>query len=213
MKFRNRIDAGQQLAKLLEKHNLKADLILAIPRGGIVVGSILSQEFNIPLDIWLCKKIGHPEQPEYAIGSVCADGTILQGTGLDQDTQIYFDRNAKQMISWLQNRLFQLTGKKQPAEIFNKNILLVDDGIATGSTVLAAIRSLRNGNAGRIQVATPLSSTDAALRIKSLVDNFFCLQTEEHFQAVGEFYESFEPVTDKLAANYLTLTANKPLML
>ena len=213
MKFKNRIEAGQLLADLLERHDVAADIILAIPRGGVIIGSILSRALNIPLDIWLCKKVGHPEYTEFAIGSVCADGTIIQNELLDPATQSYFDRNASQLQSWLQKRLIQLTGKNQAAEISQKNILLVDDGIATGSTMLAAIQSLRNYNTKNIYVATPLASTDAAERIKNSTDGFYCLNTADDFLAVGEFYESFEPVTDDQAQIYLRLTANKTILL
>jgi putative phosphoribosyl transferase len=213
MKFQNRIEAGQLLVELLERHHVAADIILAIPRGGIVIGSILSRALNIPMDVWLCKKIGHPEHTEYAIGSVCADGTVIQNNALEPETQSYFDRNAGQLQSWLQKRMTQLTGRSSPADVSQKNVLLVDDGVATGSTMLAAIQSIRNYSLKNVFVAVPVAATAAASRIKQATDGFYCLHTADRFQAVGEFYESFEAVTDEQAQIYLRLTANKTILL
>jgi putative phosphoribosyl transferase len=213
MKFQNRIEAGQLLVELLERHHVAADIILAIPRGGIVIGSILSRALNIPMDVWLCKKIGHPEHTEYAIGSVCADGTVIQNNALEPETQSYFDRNAGQLQSWLQKRMTQLTGRSSPADVSQKNVLLVDDGVATGSTMLAAIQSIRNYSLKNVFVAVPVAATAAASRIKQATDGFYCLHTADTFQAVGEFYESFEAVTDEQAQIYLRLTANKTILL
>lgn len=213
MKFKNRIDAGQLLVELLERNHVTADIILAIPRGGIVIGSILSRALNIPMDIWLCKKIGHPEHTEYAIGSVCADGTVIQNDALEPETQNYFNRNASQLQNWLQKRMTQLTGRSASADINQKNILLLDDGVATGSTMLAAIQSIRNYHVKSVFVAVPVAATAAASRIKQATDGFYCLHTIDTFQAVGEFYESFEPVTDEQAQIYLRLRTNKPILL
>lgn len=195
--FIDREDGAAQLAPLIHVPSNEPSIVLAIPRGGVITGKILCQRLKFPLDLILCKKVGHPENPEYAIGSVCADGTTIQTVSDEYLSHKVFDQKATQLRSWLLSRYKNLTGADQPISVRDKTTILTDDGMATGSTMLAAIRSLRLAGAKRIIVAVPVASVSAAEAIRKSGTELVCPYTPEPFNAVGEFYESFPTVTDE----------------
>lgn len=169
-----------------------------------MTGKVVAEKLGLPIDLLLCKKVGHPENSEYAIGSVCADGTrILTDTTSDHHRD-HFQRQCHQMETWLQARYKTLTGKDRPDSLRGKSVMIVDDGLATGSTMLAAIRSVRTSGARHVAVATPVASTQAANAIKRSADEFHCPMVSEQFGAVGEFYEQFETVTDDQVKKIMT---------
>lgn len=194
--FADRETAAILLAEKLKGHIPKNALVLAIPRGGVVTGKILASKLGLELDLILCKKVGHPFNPEYAIGSVCSDGSAVQTDKTSESYADHFDKESKKLAVWLQKRYTELTTRKQPMTIMNKEILLCDDGVATGSTMLAAIRSLRNQGAKRIVVATPVISLSAVSQLSKVSDEVHYLCAPHPFGAVGEFYVSFSTVTD-----------------
>jgi len=174
-----------------------AHMVLSIPRGGVVTGKVMADRLNLPMDLLLCKKIGHPENKEYAIGSVCADGTRILTDNTSDYHKDHFERQCQQMETWLKARYLTLTGRNHPADLKNKTVIITDDGLATGSTMLAAIRSVRTSGAQSVIVATPVASKEAAAEIKRSADEFLCPLIPQEFHAVGQFYHTFEPVTDE----------------
>ncbi|MBM3178574.1 MAG: phosphoribosyltransferase [Bacteroidetes bacterium] len=194
--FLDREDGAAQLAPLIHVSPHEQALVLAIPRGGVITGKVLCERLKLNLDIILCKKVGHPENPEYAVGSVCADGTTIQTVSDEYLSYKIFDQKATQIRSWLISRYKDLTGKEYPTSVKARTVILTDDGMATGSTMLAAIRSLRLAGAKKILVAVPVASTSAADAIRKSGTTLVCPYTPEPFNAVGEFYDSFPTVTD-----------------
>lgn len=171
-------------------------LVLAIPRGGVVTGKVIAKILNSKLDLIVCKKVGHPGNPEYAIGSVCADGSSIQTDSGSEQLKDYFNRESVKLTSWLTERYAQLTGRSKPESVSGKNILLCDDGVATGSTVRAAVKSLKKNKANRIYVATPVISQTALNQLRKDCDQIFYLNAPHPFGAVGEFYASFPTIND-----------------
>ncbi len=197
MKYPDRATAAEELTAMFEGQLKAAHMVLAIPRGGVVTGKVMADRLNLPMDLLLCKKIGHPENKEYAIGSVCADGTRILTDNTSDYHKDHFERQCHQMETWLKSRYLTLTGRNHPAYLKNKTVIITDDGLATGSTMLAAIRSVRTSGARCVIVATPVASKEAAAEIKRSADEFLCPLIPQEFHAVGQFYHTFEPVTDE----------------
>ncbi|MFM9075900.1 MAG: phosphoribosyltransferase, partial [Bacteroidota bacterium] len=153
--FVDRFAAGRTLVEEIRKLYLNKPVVLAIPRGGIKTGRAIADELHLPLDIILCKKVGHPENPELAVGSVCADGTTIQTMDVHTADPDYFEHQAARLRTWLLGRYQQLTGRETPMDVSGREVILNDDGMATGSTMLAAIRSIRTAGAGKVVVAVP----------------------------------------------------------
>jgi putative phosphoribosyl transferase len=195
MIFENRYDAAMQLIPLLKKYEQENTVVLAIPRGAVPMGYYIAKELNLPLDILLSKKIGHPGNPELAIGSVSLKGRIIDPRfALDQD---YIQHETVKIRAMLKERHKKFMGNRPSIELNNKTVIIVDDGIATGNTMLASIDLIRHHAPKKIVVATPVASQEAALAIKQKADDFICLHVPEDFVAVGQFYDYFTQVTDE----------------
>lgn len=179
------------------KNKLKSNVIvLAIPRGGVVTGKVIAKILNTHLDLIICKKVGHPGNPEYAIGSVCADGSSVQTDCSSTQLKDYFTRESIKLTTWLAERYTKLTGRSKPVSVKGADVLLCDDGVATGSTMLAAVKSLRNNKADKIFVATPVISQSALNQLTKNCDHVFYISAPHPFGAVGEFYITFPTVND-----------------
>lgn len=203
-RFRNRREAGHLLAQRL-KSLASPDLIVAgLPRGGIVVAYEVARELGASLDTVVVRKVGHPSQPEYAIGAVAEDGVLesdLRQTGLIQDStlQRLAQREADRAV-----RLAASLREGGSAESFEgKTVLLVDDGLATGHTMRAAIGRARRLGAERVIVAVPVASPEGLSAVRPLADEVVSLVTPSLFQAVGQFYDDFEPVEEDEARDLL----------
>lgn len=195
MIFENRYDAAMQLIPLLKKYEQENTVVLAIPRGAVPMGYYIAKELNLPLDILLSKKIGHPGNPELAIGSVSIEGRIIDTRfAIDQD---YIQHETVKIRAMLKERHKKFMGSRPSIELNNKTVIIVDDGIATGNTMLASIDLVRHHAPKKIVVATPVASREAALAIKQKADDFVCLHVPEDFMAVGQFYNYFTQVTDE----------------
>ncbi|HEX4876126.1 MAG TPA: phosphoribosyltransferase family protein [Chitinophagaceae bacterium] len=201
MYFKNRYDAAMQLAPLLEKYRHTDGIIMAIPRGGVPLGYYLSRHLDLPLDLLMTKKLGHPQNLEYAIGAVSLEGSIAEDC-IDIPEQ-YIYEETRRIREQLKERYRQFMGDKPPAAIKGKIVIIVDDGIATGRTILSTIKILRNKFPAKIVVAVPVSSEQAAERISKAVDEFICLETPFPFFAIGNFYEDFSQVEDNDVARML----------
>lgn len=198
--FRNRSDAGQALARALESHRDQNPLILGLPRGGVPVAWEIARVLDTDLDVLVVRKLGVPWQPEYAFGSIgeanvtIIDRDVSASTGLsDRDIELVIKRERAE----LRRRIEMFRGNESMADVKGREVIVVDDGMATGSTMLAAVEVLRKLGAHRIVVAVPVASTQAVQRIALHVDELICLYTPEPFNAVGIHYEDFSQETDE----------------
>jgi predicted phosphoribosyltransferase len=207
MQFRDRREAGKALAKELSFLKGQDDvIILAIPRGGVVVGYEVAQTLSLPLDIYITRKIGAPYNPELALGAVASDGSFV----LDQDlvTELsvppaYIEQERARQRKEIQRRLEKYRGTTDELELEGKTVVLVDDGVATGSTVLAAIQALRQKSLKELILAIPVGPPKAVETLRQKVDRVVCLSTPERFWAVGAFYLVFDQTSDKTVMNLL----------
>lgn len=198
--FSDRKDAGKQLASALTDFSFKEGMVVAIPRGGVVVGYEIASALNFKLDVIVPRKIGAPDNPELAIGAVTEDGTmilddsLIMYLGVSNDYIYQESERQKQEIRRRQN--FYRQGVSEP-EIKDKNVIVVDDGIATGYTMKAALASVRNRGAATLTVAIPVGPPSTIKELKHQADNIVCLYTPEYFQAIGQFYSDFSQTTDE----------------
>lgn len=197
--FKDRKDAGEKLARVLREYRGKNAIVLALPRGGVVLGYEVAKALKLPLDIIAVRKIGHPVSPEYAIGAVDDEGTVL----LDDDATAGIDRRALQAEiareqKEAQRRSALYRGGKKPLQMENRTVILIDDGIATGLTMRLAVRNVRSQHPKKIVVAAPVASIESQGALKREgVDEIVILDPPEDFLgAVGAHYARFEQVGD-----------------
>jgi predicted phosphoribosyltransferase len=192
--FRNRVEAGKLLVSAISKYNLSDAIVLAIPRGGVVVAAEISKAFKWPLRLIFIKKVGHPNNPEFSIGAIGQDENTIE---LDSD----YTQN--EIVAQLQSaRLKMRTQIRTYGHVYsdqkvkNKVVLLVDDGAATGNSILLSIKELRKIPVKRIVVLLPVCPLDTYNKIVQHADDVVCLEVPFNFNAVGQFYEDFEQVED-----------------
>jgi predicted phosphoribosyltransferase len=204
--FKDRADAGQRLADVLDDHDVGADIVLAIPRGGLPVGRVVADSLGVPLDVVSARKLGAPSNPELAIGAVASDGTVWLNESLLRDLDIedsYVDERIEREREVALGKIERYRGARPPLELRGKRVLVVDDGVATGATTIACIRQIRNADAERVMLAVPVAPRDTLQRLHAEADEVICVETPPNFGAVGQFYESFEQVSDERARAYL----------
>lgn len=201
MYFQDRRDAGKQLAKALRAYGGRnAVLVLALPRGGVVVAAEVARALKAPLDIVVPRKIGAPGNPEFAIGAITETGERI----LDNDAiafwnipQEYIEEEATKERKEARRRLALYRGNRPLFDCRDKTTLLIDDGIATGLTMQAAIASVQKRGAEKIIIAVPVTAPDTIARLRPLVHDFVFLYAPEGFTAVGTFYTQFDQTTDE----------------
>ena len=179
-------------------------LLVAIPRGGVVVGKAISDMLGIPLTFVLTRKIGAPGQSELAIGAVASGGIIVRDEKLISDLSVsekYINKEIKKVKKVIAERLKKYG--KSTVSLRGKRAILVDDGIATGATVKAAIGYLREQGAGKVVLAVPVAPKDTIAELKPLVDKIVVLNTPDDFSSVGQFYRYFPQVTDEEVVSLL----------
>jgi len=198
--FLNRKQAGYLLAEELEEQGLEFDVVLAIPRGGVVPAHIIARQFNCELDVVLSRKIGSPGRDEPVIGAVAPDGKIV----IPEQIQAVFSVDAEtynQCAQETRNELNRLTrlyrGNRPPLNIQGRRVLLVDDGIATGSTIAASVDYLKRCGAASIIIATPVCARAAYEELLTQVDHMIVLEIPAKFFAVSQFYQDFSAVEDE----------------
>lgn len=209
--FSDRREAGRRLATALDHLKGTADVVVtAIPRGGVVVAAEVARSLGAPLDVVIPRKIGAPGNPELAIGAVAGDGVLVLNEdismrlGIDED---YLQREkARQMVEIERRRKAYLKGRPG-VEIAGKTVVLVDDGLATGSTALAAARALKRGRPERLILAVPVAPRETLKRFSREVDEIVCLEAPTLFYAVGQFYRDFGQTTDDEVMAILAETA------
>ncbi|HYT44535.1 MAG TPA: phosphoribosyltransferase family protein [Methylomirabilota bacterium] len=209
--FRDRIDAANKLAEELKQQLMKPEhrdsssiVVLSIPRGGVVIGDVVADKLNVKLDVVVSRKIGAPIDPEVAIGAVMPDGTYF----LNEDIiltlnvpQNYIDTQVNEQLKEIERRLISFRGSKEyDRELTGKTVVLVDDGIATGATMLSAAQWLKTKqNCQELIIAVPVAPRDTVDRLKQIVgnnDKVIVLYSPESFTAVGQFYADFGQVSD-----------------
>jgi Predicted phosphoribosyltransferases len=198
--FKNRTDAGKQLAELMSEYDGAKDaIVLGLPRGGVVVAYEVAKKLHLPLDIICPRKIGAPYNQEFAIGAVTESGRgifheeIIAALGIPQN---YIEEAVKEQSHVAQQRVKAFRQNMPPRDLKGKTVILVDDGLATGATMEAALHSVRGDGAKKIIVAVPVGPKDTIQRIKYLVDGFYCVATPPLFSAIGEFYIDFRQTED-----------------
>lgn len=195
MIFTDRAAAGQQLANVLNTYKNKPDVVvLGLPRGGVVTAAAVAGALHAPLDIVITRKLGAPGNKEYAVGALTEQGTVVGG---GTATIIAQEKTE------LARRVQQYRQGKLPLDVKNKTVILVDDGIATGLTMQAAIASIRQQQPKRLIVAVPVAPPDTVIKLRTQVDELIVLDQPDNFMAVGQFYEKFDQVTDEEVQYYL----------
>lgn len=206
MVFSNRFEAGIMLAKKLVKYEGDSNAkVLAIPRGGLQVGFEVAKHLNLVLDVLLVKKIGFPSNDEYAIGAAGLDSMILDQKVIEANniSAAYVEAKVKEIRKKLAERYEKYTGCKKQESLRGKTIILVDDGIATGLTMLATIELVKKSGAKKIVCAIPVGPIDSIALLKEKTDEVVCLETPQNFFAIGQFYKDFSQVTDDEAIKLL----------
>ncbi len=207
--FTDRRDAGLQLAEKLKHYkSCKGVLILALPRGGAVPGLAISRTIGAPLDVLIVRKIGFPGQLELAIGAVSETGAVVLNQRIISDggvTKKYIEDEISAQKKEIDRRIRLYRGGRRLGfeEVEGKTIILVDDGVATGATMKAAIATLKEEKIKRLIVAVPVSPLETADELRAMADEFVCLYTPSDFMAVGNYYRDFTQVTDEEVSEIL----------
>jgi predicted phosphoribosyltransferase len=201
--LKDRKEAGLLLSEKLEKYQDTDTLILAVPRGGVPIGYEIAKNLNLQLDIILSKKIGHPLNKEFAIGAVSLDSFLIDPH--PEVSQAYIESEIKYLRELLEEKYALYMGNRKPIDVKGKNVIIVDDGIATGNTLLACISMLRKNNPKKIIVAVPVVPADVVPVFKQKADEFIYLMAPIDFGGVGRFYENFEQVNDDEVIRMLSI--------
>lgn len=198
--FRDRVDAGKRLAKELARHEGRADgVVLGLPRGGVVLAGAVAESLRLPLDVLLVRKLGVPGNEELAMGAIASGGVRVINRDVVQwleiPDRIVEEVTARQMRE-LERRERAFRGDRPRLDVQGKTVILVDDGIATGATMRAAVSALRAAGPARIVVAVPVAPPDACARLEKETDELVCLARVEPLGAVGSWYMDFPQVAD-----------------
>lgn len=207
MFFEDRKDAGGRLAPLLEQYKgAENAIVLGLPRGGVVVALEVAIALDLPLDVWVTRKIGAPLNPEFAIGSIDSDGNLLldeNAVRLYEISDRYIREEAEHQKEEVKLRYQKFRGTEAAPDIEGKTVIVVDDGVATGYTMMAALQSVKNHGAAKIVCAVPVASPRVMSRLEEMSDEVQCLSAPSYFGAVGEFYRNFRQVEDDEVTGYL----------
>ncbi len=199
--FRDRIEAGLLLAARLKKFQNDPGIVLAVPRGGVPVAYAVARELGFPIEVILTKKIGHPINKEYAIGAASlTDYFIVPHADV---TEEYVEQEVQRVRNRLKEMYSRFIGDNEPANLEGKTVIVIDDGIATGNTLMGTVNVLRKSKPGKIVIGVPVASQSAVQKLKKEVDEVIALLIPEKFYGVGAFYEDFEQVSDEEVMSYL----------
>ncbi len=200
MRFRDRMEAGQLLAKELAALGSQKDVIvLGVPRGGVVVAYEVAKRLNAPLDVYITRKIGAPYNPELAIGAVASDGTLVLDQSLIRSMGVpddYVRTETERQRKEIERRLSAYRGPRPEPDLQGKTVVLVDDGVATGATILASLRAIRQRKPAQLILAVPVGPEDTIRVLSQEADRVVCLYAPEVFWAVGAFYAIFDQTSD-----------------
>lgn len=203
--FKNRVDAGRQLADILARKQFSQPIVIAIPRGGVVVGAEIARKLKAPLDIVMPRKIGAPNNPEVAIGALTQDGSVILnnfimnklGLGEEDLSELIWAE-----LQEIKRRMELYRGNNEYPDYGGRDLIITDDGIATGHTMIAALRSIKKMfKPNKLILAIPVVPPDTAAQLAGDVDQMVCLLKPESFYAVGQFFEEFDQVEDEEVIN------------
>lgn len=199
MVFKNRKVAGVQLAKVLQKYKTEHPIAIGLPRGGVVVAAEVAHILHIELDVIVPRKIGAPGQEELAIGALAGDEVYLDQKliALVEATPDYIQQTIANEKKEAERRLALYRKGRKALQLSKRTVILIDDGIATGATVLASIAYLKSLGASKIIVAAPVAPPETLMALQNQVDAVICLLSPPHFAAVGQFYEHFPQTSDE----------------
>lgn len=212
MPFEDRSNAGKQLARRLAGYQGSDVVVLAVPRGGVVIGYEVADAINAPLDVIVPRKLGAPGEPELAIGAVASWGDHEQvidehAVRMLHVSREYIEEETRRQLEEIHRRLIAYRGTTDPPQVQGKTVILVDDGIATGATLMAAVIALRRLSPRKIILAVPVAPPEAEARFRSVVDEFVVLETPTPFFAVGYWYEVFDQTSDEEVVRLLRTRA------
>ena len=200
MMFQDRRDAGRVLARSVAKlHDLEGAMVLGLPRGGVPVAYEVARELNLPLDIFIVRKLGVPGHEELAMGAIASGGTIVMNSSVVQELNIspeVIEAVARREELEIERRERAYRDGRPPAQVEGRTAILIDDGLATGASMLAATRALRP-RVRRVIVAVPVAAASTCNELRSEVDQVLCAITPQPFFAVGMFYRDFDQTTDE----------------
>ncbi len=201
MLFRDRHEAGKLLAqKLLDLKGNPNAIVLGIPRGGVVVAYEVAKTLGLPLDVFVARKIGAPGNPELAIGAVASDGTVVLdelSISLMGVPKQYIEKETERQKEEIRKRIQAYRGGREGYSLQGKIVILVDDGVATGATIIASLRAIKASNPSQTILAVPVAPPDTVEKLRCEADKVICLYTPSPFWAVGAFYVNFEQISDE----------------
>lgn len=198
--YRDRVEAGKALAGALGEFGGQQTIVAGLPRGGVPVAFEVARALGAPLDVYVVRKLGAPFQPELAMGAIASGGVLVRNEpvlAMIPDAEDSLERARQREQAVLAGRERRYRGSRPPLDPQGKTVIVVDDGIATGSTMKAAVRALKAAGAARVVVAVPVAPPDTCRELESLADEVVCLQAPRMFSAVGQWYEDFSQTTDE----------------
>jgi predicted phosphoribosyltransferase len=215
MPFENRSEAGQKLARALSNYKDQHPVILALPRGGVPVAAEVAAALNAPLDLILVRKIGVPFQPELAMGAVVDGGApivvrnedVVQSAGIDE-TQ--FKAVCDGELAEIERRRQRYLGGRERVDVVGRTAVVIDDGIATGATMRAALRATRMRNPTKLVLAVPVAPSESIVEMREEADEVICLEDHEFFGAIGYYYADFRQISDEEVIEILERFLPKP---
>src|SRR6056297_1958425 len=207
MLFRDRVDAGRKLAANLDAYADRQDVIvLALPRGGVPVAWEVAQALHAPLDIFLVRKLGVPGHSELAMGAIASGGTHVVNQAVVEQLNITHEQlsevAAEELIELARREKAYRDNRPAP-QLRDQTVILVDDGLATGSTMLAAVKAVQEQHPARVVVAVPVAAVETCEKFQQQVDEVICVQTPQPFYAVGSWYDNFSQTSDDEVRNLL----------
>jgi putative phosphoribosyl transferase len=200
-RFKDRMHAGKMLAERLQEYTHDPDaIVLALPRGGVPVGYAVAKQLGVPLDVMLVRKLGVPGHEELAMGAVASGGRMVLANDVVRTlgiTEDIIQAAARREMAEIERREKLYRSGRPPLQLDGRDVILVDDGLATGSTMLAAVQAAHAQNPARIVVAVPVGAPDTCRMLEAYADEVICLHTPEPFYAVGMWYDDFTQTTDE----------------
>jgi predicted phosphoribosyltransferase len=198
MIFKDRVDAGKKLADALRAYKTDDVVVYALPRGGVVLGAEVARSLNAPLELIIVRKVGHPYSPEYAIAAVAEDGhTVMNRLEVDSVGKPWFDEAVLMQQQEARRRRELYMGGRPPIPATDKTAILVDDGLATGLTMFAAVQEVQHAHPRKVVVAVPVAPPQTVEELSTVADDVVALYVTPHFGAIGTFYYRFDQVSDE----------------
>ena len=197
--FNDRIDAARQLAEELRQYRGQNPLVLAIPRGAVPMAKIIAEELGGSFDVVLVRKLRAPYQPELAIGSIDESGWayIADHAASSGASKEYIESEKQTQMETIRKRRNQYTPIRPPIDPAGRIVIVIDDGLATGATMISALHGLRARKPAKLICAVPVAPPDTLKKVAAMADEVICLEAPEYFQAVGQFYRNFSQVEDE----------------